>query len=182
MRVPFRSILTSVAVIAALLAVPRPAAAYNPDPSVYWITQNAGTCDRDLASYPGDLFSWGALGGAGCYIKGSTPESIYESDPNSQNAAFELWAYRGGLIGVISFEAHGEWLYVADTANDGDTFYVWVDGKGPYYVPGTSNPTDDDFFNLSLTDGVRYSIKITDDKDGNDVIASSSGTLPYLVA
>jgi hypothetical protein len=180
-RSAIRSILTSVVVVAALMAVPRPAAAYDPDPSVYWITQNAGTCNKILGEYPGDLFTWGDLAGAGCYINGTAPDVIFGLDAGGHNAVFELWAYRGGMIGEIVFKALGEWLYIADTANDGDTFYVWIDGHGPYFVQGTSNPTDDNFFDLDFAEGSTHVIKITDDKDGHDVIASSTTTLPYLV-
>jgi hypothetical protein len=170
-----------IATIAALVAVPTPAAAYNPDPSVYWITQNAETCDRDLESDPADILT-AIDDGSRCFIQANHEGFPYDFDRGGQNAVFSLWAFRGGEIGIVSFQAFAERLQVWDTANDGDAFYVWIDGQGPYFVPGTSNPRDIKKFDLNLTDGARHSIKITDDKDGEDVIASSAGALPYFIA
>ena len=172
------STLTAVTVFATLFVTAGPAQAYRPDPSVYWIVQDAGDCTRISGTEPADMFEWADYGS--CYLEGSRHSYYHGYDADSRNVFLELWVDRGPMIGEIQFQANGEWLRVTDTENDGDTFYVWINGTR-YHVEGTSSETDMERFNLDLADGVMYSIRITDDAAGHDVIATSTETLPYLV-
>jgi len=189
MRNPFGTqfrlggIVTILTVFASLFVAATPAQAYNPDPTVYWMSQDSGTCGRIGATFPQGMIQWGRTEPNGpCFIEHpDVYRFAYEEDPNSNNLYLELWAYRGGWVGTISFEAYGEKLYVVDESNDGDTFYVWIDNHGPYYAPGTDNETDAKLFNLSLADGSIHNLTITDDKAGDHVIDSSAnGSLPFV--
>jgi hypothetical protein len=156
-----------------------PAHAYRPNPSVYWIVQDADDCTKISGSEPGNMFEWGNYGS--CLLQGSHGGRYHGNDPDSRNMLIELWVNRGPMIGAITFRADGELLWVTDTNNDDDTFYVWINGRGPYFAPGTSREDDERQVNLDLADGVLHSIKITDDDAGRDVIASSTDEIPYLI-
>jgi hypothetical protein len=175
------SVLTSLTMLVSLLVAAGPARAYSPDPSVYWISQDADRCymvtevDPLNRYWTQDLSDEYGL----CYIWSSHTHS-FELDAGGLNLLLELYQ-NGTRVGEIQFEANGEYLTVEDSRNDDDTFYVWVGGNGPYSAGTSDDPVDLQTHNLSLTDGEVYSLRITDDRAGNDVIASSSGSLPYVV-
>jgi hypothetical protein len=173
--------LVSTVLLGSLFTVVAPAQAYSPNPTDYWYRQGADTCSF-IDQYDPYSQLYGGAEGGNCYINHTLGRKLFDPDSGTgTNLAVELW-FGGSMVGQVFFEARGEVLTVADTANDDDALYVWVGTRGPYNAVGSSDPVDIDDFNLDLTDGNRYTIRITDDMAGDDVIASSATGLPDVIA
>lgn len=174
------SALTSLTVFASLLIATGPAQAYWENPRYMWISQNSSTCDEAAGDYPPGNFISEYKDGK-CYISSTMQSEYYDYDAGGRNLFVVLYVEGVGGVAYVSFEAYDEILVVADTRNDSDTVYVWINNSGPYYPRGSDDPIDRDPFDLSLTDGQCYNIKITDDKQGYDVIAKTGSGLPCLI-
>lgn len=189
-----RAALAGLATLCTLLVTVQPAAAYtNSTLSTQWITQDAETCSSAGSHGGGFTVSSGS---SACYIDGVDYFASAKDDGYSQNAVLALRS-NGTLVGLVEFEAYGEHLYVWDTADDGDGFYVWIfaEGKssgqqllGPFCACQGASGWDEVYENLDLPEDWQADLIITDDKAGNDVLGSSKpadfgGTLsvPTLV-
>jgi hypothetical protein len=164
------------------LAVPAsPAQAYSPNPKAWWVTQNASNCDKIVTNAPEDYYFLQS-NGFGCFIEDGWDlyGTVMPFDSGGQNLYIDVM-YGTPTSGVqplafFEFQAYGEHLQAWDYKSDNDSVYLWINGHS--YCACLDN-TD---INLDLVDGQQYSIKITDDAAGTDVIASTAAfTLPHLV-
>ncbi|WP_406422583.1 hypothetical protein OH809_10940 [Streptomyces sp. NBC_00873] len=92
----------------------------------------------------------------------------------------------GWYIGKVEFHPYGEKLWVYDTRNDGDAYYVHVavdnhDGNGltgwnVYTPPGTSNVVDYSAYSLgNVNEGADIRIRVYDDSGLTDLITTAWG-------
>lgn len=165
--------------LTAIVVTAAPAQAYvDSSLDIYWATQNADTCGKVAVIAPKGYFTVGDGGVAStCAIDsrwGNGPNLSLDS--GAQNLRIDIWE-GSNFVGYFYFGGYGEKLYTEDPWSDGDSVYLWINGQS--YCACSNNYVYP--FNLDLPDGSVYSIKLTDDSAGTDVIASSSaGSLPYL--
>ncbi len=174
-----QSAVAGLVVLGSLFVATAPAQAFSPNPSAYWMTQIADQCtDSDtlhVRSGSEFILSYQSLA---CRITTATQHFDSAYDAGGENVAVELWS-GSKREGVVYFGAYGEHLKVFDLdTTDGDTFYVWIAGQGPFCNCGGSDGNVD----LNLADGGVFNFKITDDQAGTDTIANSPGSLPYIRA
>ncbi|MET9352591.1 hypothetical protein ABZY14_06145 [Streptomyces sp. NPDC006617] len=150
----------------ALFATAAPAQAYDPDPSV-------STYYRDTDSCP---CSGGTLGDPfdGTYFAHDAGGTAVKMELNDA----------GWFIGKVEFHPDGEKLWVYDTKNDGDGFYVAVGYSsggsyhdlGTFSAPGTSATVDKTVKNFDIPDGAYVDITVYDGSGRSDYIAAARGT------
>lgn len=152
-----------VAAGALLGAAVAPAQAYSPNPSVSITQRDTGNCPCSLS----DPFD-------GTY---------FAHDPGGVAVKAELYE-DGWYVGKVEWHPNGEKLWIYDTKNDGDSFYVQVaeidtDGHehdfGTYSAPGTDNVVDTRVVDMSFPESVQLTFWIYDDKGRTDLIASPWG-------
>ncbi|GAA3953328.1 hypothetical protein GCM10022384_03540 [Streptomyces marokkonensis] len=151
----------------AMLATAVPAQAYSPDPRVQPIPYDTDTCP---CSHPDPH--------DGTYFK---------HDPGGVAMKIHLDVNRGTWIGKVEFHPHDELLWVYDTRDDGDTYYVTVSyyneaGRkvrvGGVMSAGTSSAAvDSRTYDLDITDGRRLVIDLYDDSGLTDHITAVSNAV-----
>ncbi|MBC9712786.1 hypothetical protein H9Y04_09395 [Streptomyces sp. TRM66268-LWL] len=157
------------ALTASLIGGALPAQAYDPDPTVSSYSRDTDTCPCSGGTL-GDPFD-------GTY---------FEYDAGGTARKLEL--YSGDwFVGKVEFHPYQQKLWVYDTKNDGDTFYVHVavdnhdghglTGWGQYKAPGTSAVMDYETFTLrNVSEGASIRIRVFDDEHHTDLIATAYGT------
>ncbi|MEV5608580.1 hypothetical protein [Streptomyces sp. NPDC052225] len=154
---------------AALIGGALPAQAYSPNPTYSVITRDTDDCPCSGGSLT-DPFD----------------DTYFRYDAGGSARKIEM--YDGDwFIGKVEFHPYQQKLWVYDTRNDGDTFYVHVavdnhdghglTGWGTYKAPGTDAVMDYDTFTLGNVDeGASVRMRIYDDADLSDLIATAYGT------
>lgn len=151
---------------AALFGGAAPAQAYSPNPS-------ATISYRDTDNCP-------------CSLSDPFDGTYFQYDAGGKAVKIALYA-DGWFIGKVEFHPYGEKLWVYDTKNDGDTYYVHVavdnhDGHGltgwnVYAPPGTSNVVDYSVYSLgsNVAEGADIRIRVYDDSGLTDLITTAWG-------
>ncbi|MFH8973722.1 hypothetical protein [Streptomyces sp. NPDC017890] len=150
----------------ALFATATPAQAYDPDPSVSTYYRQTGDCPCSGGSLT-DPFD-------GTYFAHDAGGTAVKMELNDA----------GWFVGKVEFHPSGEKLWVYDTRNDGDTFYVAVGYSsggsyhdlGTFSAPGTSQTVDLTVKDLSIPDGASVDITVYDGAGRTDQIAAARGT------
>ncbi|WP_240434633.1 hypothetical protein [Streptomyces sp. YIM 130001] len=153
-------VLLAGAVLAAgaLLATAAPSQAYSPNPKLTDHTRDTDGCPCSL----GDPFD-------GTYFK---------HDAGGKALKVELRS-GGWFVGKVEFHPSAEKLWIYDTKNDSDTFYVRLSYRykgvtsklhGPYKAPGTSKTVDSTVKNFSIPDGADVFVYLYDSRDRSDYI------------
>ncbi|MFC8868886.1 hypothetical protein ACFUAC_14665 [Streptomyces sp. NPDC057148] len=150
----------------ALFATAAPAQAYSPDPSVSTYYRDTGTCPCSGGSLT-DPFD----------------NTYFAHDAGGWAVKMEL-SDAGWFVGKVEFHPSDEKLWIYDTKNDGDTFYVSVayshngsrHNLGTFSAPGTSDVVDLTVKDFSIPDGAYVDITLYDDSGRSDFIAAASGT------
>jgi hypothetical protein len=186
MKKPFvRAAVAVVLVLGSVFATSTPANAY-PAGSLHthWAVQDAYNCNRisvsDSLWAPYYDMSGGRVG-VDCLSR-TRWYGVWDlpADAGGRNTIVDITDNQDySDKTVVRFQAYGEHLMVIDpTTTDGDTIYVWIGALGPFCgCAGTNN------YDLDLIEDAVYQLKITDDKAGTEVIASSlNGTLPAIHA
>lgn len=150
---------------AALFATAGPAQAYSPNPVPYNYSYDADNCPCSGGSltdpFDGTYFAHDAGGRA-------NKTEIYSD---------------GWFIGKVEFHPNDEKLWIYDTRNDGDTFYVKAEYRsggvthslGTFSAPGTSAVVDYTVKDLDLPEGAGVILWLYDDEGGSDYFGSGSG-------
>lgn len=110
--------------------------------------------------------------GSYCILYDSADSTYFRLDPGGIAAKQELHT-SSGMVAKVEFHPYGEYLWVYDTKNDGDTIYVTTELETDAgYVrfgdvispPGTSNRIDYTRKNFDIAEGKKVRIRIYDDK------------------
>ncbi|MFE9622389.1 hypothetical protein [Streptomyces sp. NPDC006527] len=150
----------------ALVATAAPAQAYSPNPtfsSYYYDTDNCPCSGGNLT----DPFD----------------DTYFANDAGGYAVKMEMVA-SGAFVGKVEFHPNDEKLWVYDTANDGDTYYVKVGyssggtyhNLGTFTPPGTSAVLDYSVQDFDLPEGASVDISVYDDAGLTDLIGSARGT------
>lgn len=113
-------------------------------------------------------------GNGQCIVRDSIDGSWFLDDDGGMAGKVVLRSTRPGqaVVGKVEFHPQGEHLYVYDTANDGKSFWVELDGER-YAAPGTSKEIDDLHRNLSFKEGRSMRLKVyVRDYKGNKVLVA----------
>ena len=154
-------------VTAAVLGAALPAQAYSPNPTYSSTGQDTDDCPCSGGNLT-DPFD-------GTYFK---------YDAGGYARKVELYK-DGWFIGKVEFHPSGEKLWIYDTKNDGDAFYVrvWVDnhdghgstGYGTWKAPGTDAVMDYKTVTLNVDEGATVKMGLYDDAT-TDLITTVYGT------
>ncbi|MFC7815476.1 MULTISPECIES: hypothetical protein [unclassified Streptomyces] len=149
-----------------LFATAAPAQAYDPDPSVstYYRDTDGCPCSGGSLTDPFD----------GTYFAHDAGALAVKMEVNDA----------GWFVGKVEFHPSGEKLWIYDTKNDGDTFYVAVGyssggsyhNVGTFSAPGTSDTVDLTVKDLSIPDGAYVDITLYDGSGRTDYIDAARGT------
>ncbi|WCN05081.1 hypothetical protein [Streptomyces sp. M92] len=174
MRIASRTagLATGAVLTSALLsAATTPATAYDPDPS-YTVSY------RDTDNCP-------------CTLTDPIDNTYFKWDPNGYATKVELRGTSTNpgsappYLGKVEFHPYDEKLWIYDTRNDGDTFYVRITYRtsvdkavtlGSYSAGGTSATVDTKVYDLDIPEGEHLNIWVYDDANGNDQIITAIGT------
>ncbi|MCZ9354931.1 hypothetical protein NGM36_35090 [Streptomyces mutabilis] len=163
----FRGLVTGALLAAgALFATAAPAQAYDPDPgvSMYYRDTDGCPCSGGTLTDPFDGTHF-AHDAGGLAVKMELDDA-------------------GWFVGKVEFHPNDEKLWVYDTKNDGDTFYVAVGYSsggsyhdlGTFSAPGTSDTVDLTVKDLDIPDGAYVDITLYDGSGRADYIAAARGT------
>ncbi|MEV5608579.1 hypothetical protein [Streptomyces sp. NPDC052225] len=155
----------AVLAVAGLTATAGPARAYSPNPSVDHYTYDTDTCPCSGGNLT-DPFD-------GTYF-------AYDAGGRADKA--ELYS-DGWFIGKVEFHPSGEKLWIYDTRNDGDTFYVKAQYRsggvthdlGTFSAPGTDAVMDHTVKDFDLPEGAGVIFWLYDGTGGSDYFGSGSG-------
>lgn len=153
-------------VAAALFGTAAPAQAYSPNPTFhayYYDTDNCPCSGGNLT----DPFD----------------NTYFANDAGGLAVKMEL-VDDGWFVGKVEFHPYDEKLWVYDTKNDGDTFYVAVGytsggtyhDLGTFNAPGTSETVDLTVLNFDIPDGAYVDISVYDEAGRSDLIGAARGT------
>lgn len=173
-RYSFTGLLTVLGLLVSLFVAASPAQAYvNSELYYKRATVDTGNCERTdgtLAVYPTST---------GCKIYDSADNTFFKKDAGGE--AMKIVVYRAGkMVAKVEFHPYGEYLWVYDTANDGDTIYVTINAasypgrpyfhekSGPYRAPGTSKVVEYKKIDLDYPEGVEVGVRIYDDSGTKD--------------
>ncbi|MBN0046820.1 hypothetical protein JS756_22450 [Streptomyces actuosus] len=160
-------LLTATAGTAALLiGASAPAQAYSPNPafhSYYYDTDGCPCSGGDLT----DPFD----------------NTYFAHDAGGLAVKMEMYS-GGAFVGKVEFHPYGEKLWIYDTRNDGDTFYVRVGyssggtyhNLGTFKPPGTSDVVDLLVKDFDIPEGAFVDISVHDDSGLTDLIGAARGT------
>lgn len=154
---------------AAFFATAGAAQAYSPNPVPYNYSYDADSCPCSGGGLT-DPFD-------GMY---------FAHDAGGRANKTEIYS-DGWFIGKVEFHPSGEKLWIYDTKNDGDTFYVrmWVDdhdghgdtGWGTWAAPGTSPVMDYRTVDLrNVDEGAAVKLGLYDDAAATDLITTVYAT------
>ncbi|WP_128378940.1 hypothetical protein [Streptomyces cavernae] len=155
-----------VLLVGAMLALAAPAQAYDPNPSVnrYYYQTSDCPCSGGNLSDPFD----------GTY---------FQNDAGGTAVKLEL--YQGGwFIGKVEFHPNDEKLWVYDTRNDGDSYYVRVQyayngtthSLGTFSPPGTSEVVDYSTLDFDIPEGAFVDLMLYDGSGHTDFFGGAYGT------
>ncbi|BAU87745.1 hypothetical protein SLA_6879 [Streptomyces laurentii] len=149
------------AVIVSLLATAAPAQAYGSELNAMYESVDTSTCP--------------------CTLYDQIDNTYFAKDSGGLAVKAQLWT-RNGDVAKVEFHPYDQKLWIYDAANDGDTVYVtlYTARKGwsaIYYAPGTSKDVDKNVIDFSswLNEGEDVLVRISDNSDGTDVIATAWG-------
>ncbi|WP_217146006.1 hypothetical protein [Streptomyces sp. AC627_RSS907] len=150
----------------ALLATAAPAEAYDPDPSVSTYYRDTDTCPC-----------------SGGTLTDPFDDTYFAHDAGGTAVKMEL-NDGGSFVGKVEFHPNDEKLWVYDTKNDGDTFYVAVGyasggsyhDLGTFSAPGTSETMDLTVKDFDIPEGAYVDITVYDGAGRTDHIAAARGT------
>lgn len=110
--------------------------------------------------------------GSYCFLNDSADNTYFRHD--SGGIATKLQLHTGsGMVAKVEFHPYGEYLWVYDTKNDGDTIYVTTELKtSAGYLhfgdvvtpPGTSDRIEYTRKNFNITDGTTVRIRVYDNR------------------
>ena len=149
----------------ALVATAAPAQAYSPNPTfrAYYYDTDACPCSGGNLTDPFD-------------------NPYFAKDAGGYAVTMELTA-SGAFVGKVEFHPNDEKLWVYDTANDGDTYYVRVTYTsggtthtlGTFSPPGTSAVMDYEVEDFDLPEGAYVDISVYDDAGLTDLVGAARG-------
>jgi hypothetical protein len=162
-----------VMTLAALITGAGPVQAYDPDPearSAYVVTPScSATGELDVDEIT-DTY---------CILNDSWDRTLFNR--NDSGRALKIQLHKGSaMVGKIEFHPLGEELWVYDTSNDGDTFYVTVcvladtgqcrNRQGPYRGPVNGSQVVD----LAYEEGTNLRFTLWDDDELTDQIETGN--------
>ncbi|MFD3497379.1 hypothetical protein [Streptomyces sp. NPDC058678] len=153
-------------VVGALCATAAPAQAYSPNPGLakyYYDTDNCPCSGGNLT----DPFD-------GTYFADDAGGLAVKMELNDD----------GWFVGKVEFHPYDEKLWVYDTRNDGDGFFVAVGYSsggsyhdlGTFSAPGTSEVVDVTVKDFDIPDGASVDISVYDESGRTDLIGAARGT------
>ncbi|AWT46031.1 MULTISPECIES: hypothetical protein [Streptomyces] len=152
--------------VALLAGTTAPAQAYSPNPafSKYYYDTDSCPCSGGNLTDPFD-------------------NTYFAYDAGGLAVKMELVS-GGAFVGKVEFHPNDEKLWVYDTRNDGDSFYVTIGyaSGGTYHSLGTvSPPGTDEVVDLTvkdydIPDGASVDISVYDDAGPSDLIGAARGT------
>lgn len=154
-------VAAGIMITGSLLATSTPAQAYSPDPT-------ATKYHRDTIYCP-------------CSVPDRFDGTYFANDPGGEGLKIELRDRTDWFVGKVEFHPLDEKLWVYDTRNDGDGFYVTVsyyrsDGRyivlGTFTAPSTSAIVDKSVYDLSMPEGTPVTVRVYDDAARNDWIVT----------
>jgi hypothetical protein len=150
----------------ALFATAAPAQAYSPNPtfSSYYYDTDTCPCSGGNLTDPFD-------------------NTYFANDAGGYAVKMELVS-SGSFVGKVEFHPNDEKLWVYDTANDGDTYYVKVGyasggtyhNLGTFTPPGTTAVLDYSVQDFDIPEGATVDISVYDDAGLTDLIGAARGT------
>lgn len=162
-----RGLVAALGVATALVAATSNAAqAYSPDPYARLYYKYTSNCP--------------CSGGA---LRDPFDGTYFAKDNGGKARKIELEDRSGWFVGKVEFHPKAEKLWVYDTRNDGDTFYVSVfyyDGDGDprswrVKAAGTSRVVDKTVVNMNIPEGTTVSIDVYDNRARTDLITGTLG-------
>ncbi|EHN79907.1 hypothetical protein ACWDF1_09735 [Streptomyces coelicoflavus] len=152
----------------AALGTVAPAQAYNPDPRVTFKYVDTDNCP--------------------CSVGDPYDGTYFRHDPGGKAVKINLYhPDSGAWLGKVEFHPYGEKLWVYDTKNDGDTFYVQLQYAsvtnvypvGPVVsAPGTSAAVEYTTYDYNLDEGGAVHVSVYDDAGKDDLITSTGAVIP----
>lgn len=150
----------------ALAATATPAQAYSPNPSVSAYYRDTGSCPC-----------------SGGTLTDPFDDTYFAYDAGGYAVKLEL-NQGGSFVGKVEFHPNDEKLWVYDTKNDGDTFYVQISytsggsthNLGTYSAPGTDTVLDKVVKDFDIPEGAGVDISVYDDAGLTDYIGGARGT------
>ncbi|MGW5089051.1 hypothetical protein [Streptomyces coelicoflavus] len=150
----------------ASLGTATSAQAYNPDPRLTFKYVDTDNCP--------------------CSIGDSYDGTYFRHDPGGKAVKINLYhPDTGAWLGKIEWHPYGEKLWVYDTKNDGDTFYVQLEyvtatgtlPTGPVVsAPGTSAAVEYTTYDYNLSEGAGHMLFVYDDAGKGDYIGGAGVT------
>ncbi|MFI2432712.1 hypothetical protein [Streptomyces sp. NPDC018693] len=150
----------------ALFATAAPAQAYSPNPSIAKYYYDTGNCPC-----------------SGGNLTDPFDNTYFAHDAGGYAVKMEM-THSGAFIGKVEFHPYDEKLWLYDTANDGDGYYVRVSysyggtthNLGTFSPPGTSAVMDYRVLDFDLPEGASVDISVYDDSGLTDLIGAARGT------
>jgi hypothetical protein len=157
---------TALALGALIATAAAPAQAYSPNPKASVIYRDTGSCP--------------CSGGA---LTDPFDNTYFANDPGGYAVKIEL-TQGTSFVGKVEFHPNDEKLWVYDTKNDGDTFYVKISyssggtthNLGTYAAPGTGAVLDKVVKDFDIPEGAPVDISVYDDQALGDYIGGARGT------
>lgn len=158
----------TVLIAGSLIAGSAPARAYSPDPTAHVYHRDATNCPC-----------------SGGTLADPFDNTYFAHDPGGEALKIELTDHDDSWFdGKVEFHPLDEQLWVYDTRNDGDRFYVTLsyyrqDGRhivlGNFTAPSTSAVVDKSVYNLSLPEGTLVTVRVFDDASRKDWVVTGQG-------
>ncbi|MGP4051222.1 hypothetical protein [Streptomyces sp. 2A115] len=155
-----------VTLTTALIGSAVPAQAYVPDPAWDSMARDTDTCPC-----------------SGGELTDPFDNTYFRYDAGGYAQKAEMY-YDGWFVGKVEFHPYQQKLWIYDTKNDRDTFYVQVlvdDGGGyvnygSWSVAGTDAVMDYRTITLNADEGDKVKMNVYDDADLDDLILQLIGT------
>jgi hypothetical protein len=183
-RLAVGGVIASITMLMSVFVSPSPAQAYdNNDLKVFSDVVLTTNCSDGGGGYDGWYWQDGY-----CWNDDGLDGTWFVPQPDGKGMKITIYDRPDfsvrGLLGKVEWHPHGEHLWVYDTRNDSDTFYVELIIRDPrrpsppYYVgafgaPGTSAKIDIGHHNLDLPEGFSVSIGVYDDSNHTDRIGGA---------
>lgn len=177
------SAVAIITMVSWVFVAPSPAQAYGDELGFQSAAVNTWSCNTIWGGFTG--YSIYETGGV-CYNGDEVDGTWWTPDRGGNGIKIVLRDYRSNnnqMLGKVEWHPHGEHLWLYDTKNDGDTFYVCVSFTNDWAgaclrPPGTSAAIDYRDFNFDRPEGLGVTIKVYDDQNQTDLITATynSGT------
>jgi hypothetical protein len=163
--------MTALVALASSFLIASPAHAYPEDDiqARYLLVDTGGSCTKSAPAHPDAVTLAGTVvdEGSTCFHDDLWDYTRWSDDVGGKGVKIELWL-SGNMIGKVEWHPYGEHLWVYDTRNDSDTFYVeitsgcLIDGGpiGPYNAPANDYVDID----LDLGEGCSLTLNLYDSK------------------